>query len=131
MRARWRLLFWVSLASLIGLSWVAQAFGASLLGLMTLPVLGMIAGCTTAFVAMIHATDQRWPAWVVLVCWLPQGTDLVQALGFLPLFMERAGAGAVLFFAGAAATLFTAVWIGLAPVRPPPKDDPIARAELR
>ncbi|MEO8553085.1 MAG: hypothetical protein ABI678_24095, partial [Kofleriaceae bacterium] len=103
MRARWRLLFWVSLASLIGLSWVAQAFGASLLGLMTFPVLGMIAGCTTAFVAMLHATDQRWPAWVVLVCWLTQGTDLLRAFGFLPEFVERAGPGAILFFAGAAA----------------------------
>lgn len=131
MRARWRLLFWVSLASLIGLSWVAQVFGASLLGLMTLPVLGMIAGCTTAFVAMVHATDQRWPAWVVLVCWLPQGVDLLHAFDFISLFVERAGAGAVLFFAGAAATLVTAVWIGLARVPPPPKADPIARAELR
>lgn len=131
MRARWRLLFWVSLVSLIGLAWVAQVFGASLLGLMTLPVMGMIAACTTSFVAMIRESRDTWPAWVVLVCSLPQAIDLIRALGFLPLFFERAGLGAVLFFAGAGATFAIALWIALAAVPPPPQDDRIARAELR
>lgn len=131
MRSRWRLLFWASLVSLIGLSWVAQSFGARLLGVMTLPVMGMIAACTAAFVAMIRSTDDRWPAWVVIVCSLPQVGDLFHALQFLPLLFDRAGAGAVLLFGGAAATFGLALWIGLAPLAPPPKSDPIARAELR
>jgi hypothetical protein len=131
MRARWRLLFWVSLASLIGLSWVASAFGASTLGLLSFPVLCMIAGSIVAFVAMVASYDQRWPAWLVLACWIPHAMDTLRAFGFLRFFIERAGVGSVLFFGGGAATLAVALWIGLSEPVKPPEPDPIARAELR
>jgi hypothetical protein len=34
MRARWRFLFWISLAALIGVAWLAQRWGAPLSRLM-------------------------------------------------------------------------------------------------
>lgn len=131
MRARWRLLFWVSLASLIGLSWVAQAFGASMLGFMSFPVLCMIGGCAVAFGAMIRTHDSTWPAWLVLACWLPQGMDTVRAFGFLSFFIQRAGLGSILFFGGSALTFGIALWIAVTPPPEPPAPDAIARAELR
>jgi hypothetical protein len=131
MRARWRLLFWVSLASLIGLSWVAQAFGATTLGLMSFPVLCMIAGSIVAFGAMVTSYDQKWPALLVLVCCIPTVTDTVRAFGVLRFFVERAGVGSILFFGGGAATLAVALWILIAEPPKPRTPDPIARAELR
>jgi len=130
MRARWRVLFWVSLASLIGLSWVAQAFGASMLGFLSFPVICMIAGSIVAFVAMIKNYESTWPAWLVLTCWLPQGMDTVRAFGFLSFFIQRAGAGSILFFGGSALTFAIALWIAVAAPPKPPVPEPIARAEL-
>jgi len=131
MRARWRLLFWVSLASLIGLSWVAQAFGASTLGLLSFPVLCMILGSIVAFVAMVTSYEQKWPALLVLVCWIPHAVDTVRALGVLTFFIARAGVGSILFFGGGAATLAVAMWILITEPPKPRTPDPIARAELR
>jgi len=113
-RARWRLLFWASLTALVGLSWVAQRYGAHLLGLLTWPVIGMIIGTIVAFVAMLGSSQHRGPAWLVLACWLPAGADLVRALGWIGTFVASDGIAAVLLIAGSVATLGIGLWIALA-----------------
>ncbi|CAN5171758.1 hypothetical protein BH11MYX1_BH11MYX1_18520 [soil metagenome] len=129
MRARWRLLFWASLIALVGLSWVAQRYGAHLLGLLTLPVVGMIVGMIVAFVAMVRSSEARGPAWIVLACWIPAGADLIRALGWLGKLVEADGIAAVLLIAGTVATFGLGLWIAVAaPVAA--KRDPIAPARV-
>ncbi len=114
MRARWRLLFWASLTALVGLSWVAQRYGAHLLGLLTLPVIGMMIGTIVAFVAMLGSSQGRGLAWLVLACWLPAGADLVRTFGWIGTFVAADGIAAVLLIAGSVATPGIGLWIALA-----------------
>lgn len=131
MRARWRLLFWISLGSLIGLSWVAQRIGVSMWGIMTVPFLGMVFGAIVAFVAMVRNLAPKWPAVAVLVCSIPMDLDLLRAVWALPYFVNEVGFPAALFLAGAFGTIVVASFILIAdPPRPPP-EDPIARAQVR
>ncbi len=114
MRARWRLLFWASLTALVGLSWVAQRYGAHLLGLLTMPVIGMLVGTLVAFVAMVRSSQSRGPAWLALACWLPAGADLVRALSWIGAFVAADGIAALLLIAGTVSTLGIGLWIALA-----------------
>lgn len=131
MRARWRLLFWIVLGSLIGLSWVAQRMGAPMMGLVNVPFIGMVVAAIVAFGAMVTNTSDRWPAGVVIACWIPMALDMLRAAIVLPYFVHDVGAPAALFLGGAAATFAQALYILLAPPPKPPPEDPIARAELR
>ena len=115
MRARWRLLFWAALTALVGVSWVAQRYGAQRLGLATPAVIGMLVALVVAFVAMVTSARGRGPAWVVLACWLPAGADLVRALGWLGAFFAADGVAAVVLLVGCAATLGVGLWIALTP----------------
>ena len=131
MRARWRLLFWIALGALVGLSWVAQRMGAPMLGMVNVPFLGMVVAAIVAFSAMITGVREKWPAAVVLACWIPMALDIVRALRVLEYFFHDVGLPAVLFIGGGAATCAVATWILVTPIPAPPPDDPIARAELR
>ncbi len=115
MRARWRLLFWASLIALVGLSWVAQRYGAPLFGFFRVPVLGMVAGMIVAFVAMVRSSQNRALAWVVLGCWLPAGADFIRVLGWLGTFFANDGIAAVILVVGTFATFGIGLWIALAP----------------
>ena len=130
MRARWRLLFWISLASLIGVAWLAQRWGASLWQLMSMQLVGMTIGSTAAFVAMIKSSTSRWYAWVALVCWLPMAYDLMTVVVHAIDFTHNEDVPAVLFVVGGLLTPIVALWIGLSPM-PAVADEPIARAKLR
>ena len=131
MRARWRLLFWISLGSLIGLSWVAQRMGAPMMGFMNVPFIGMVIAAIVAFGAMVTSVKDKWPAAVVIACGLPMALDMLRAWFGLPYFVREVGAPAALFLGGAAATFAQALFILLAQPPKPPPEDPIARAELR
>jgi hypothetical protein len=131
MRARWRFLFWISLAALIGVAWIAQRWGAPLSRLMLhMQPAGMLIGSIVAFVAMITASRSRWFAWGVLVCWSPMAVDLLNLLGHMPEFAREEDVPAVLFLIGGLLTPIIALWIALAPLPALPAE-PIARAELR
>jgi hypothetical protein len=116
-RARWRLLFGAALMGLVGVSWVAQRYGARHLGLATLPVIGMLVAVVVAFAAMVASARSRGLAWVVLACWVPAGADVVRALGWIGAFLAADGVAAVVLIVGAVATLGTGLWIALAPAR--------------
>jgi hypothetical protein len=131
MRARWRLLFWIVLGSLIGLSWVAQRMGAPMWGLVNVPFIGMVVAAVVAFFAMVTTAEDRWPAAVVLACWIPTALDLLRATIILPYFIREVGAPAALFLGGSVATFVQALYILFARPPEPPREDPIARAELR
>jgi hypothetical protein len=130
MRGRWRLLFWISLAALIGIAWLAQRFGASLWQLLNFQLLGMILGSAVAFLAMVSASRARWFAWIVLVCWSPMAVDLVRLLEHTVDFAREEDMPAVLFLIGGMLTPIVALWIALAPM-PAPPSEPIPRAEAR
>ena len=131
MRARWRLLFWISLLALIALSWTAQRLGVPTLGLVTVPFIGMVAAAVIAFAAMVTSAADRRAAGAVLVCALPMALDLVRALWTLGYFWRQVGFPAVLFVAGSVATIAMAAYILIAPAPKPPPDEPIARADAR
>jgi len=131
MRARWRLLFWISLGALIGLAWVAQTFHAPLWGFVNVPFLGMVAAAAVAFYAMVTATAEKWPALVVLVCAVPMALDLFRALSAWAYFIGTVGIPAALFLAGSSGTIGVAVYILVVPPAKPPPEEPIARAQVR
>ena|SRR5450432_3839411 len=129
MRARWRLLFWISLTSLIGVAWLAERFGASLWQWMSMQLAGTLIGTAAAFVAMVINSRSRWFAWVALVCWLPMAYDLGGVFGHIVDFAHNEDVPAVLFVVGGLLTPIVALWIGLTPV-PAVREEPIARARI-
>src|SRR5262245_5273367 len=115
MRSRWRLLFWISLLALVGLSWTAQRLGISMLGIWTVPFLGMVLAAVIAFVAMIRVAPDAWPAAAVLAAAAPMGFDLYHALAHLGSFIDEVGFPAAVFIGGAFATIAMAVFILVTP----------------
>jgi hypothetical protein len=130
MRARWRLLFWIALASLIGVAWLAERWGASLWQLMSMQLAGMTIGAIAAFVAMVTGARSRWFAWVALVCWLPMAYDLGGVFGHIVDFAHAEDVPAVMFLLGGLLTPIVALWIALTSA-PEENDEPIARAKVR
>jgi hypothetical protein len=130
MRGRWTLLFYMAIATLVGVAWLARVFGASLASWINLQLAGMIAASIVAFVAMIRNIRERWPAAIALVCAAPMGEMLARAVLDLPWLITYLGLPGVLLIGGSAATIGVAIFILIAKV-PPKPSDPIPRAKQR
>ena len=127
MRTRWRLLFWCSLGTLIGVAWLAKSFQMSLWSWMNLQLLGMIVASGFAFGAMVKDVRDRWPAAAALVCAAPMGQALYRAFFVLPSLVQITGVPGLVMIAGSAGTIGVAIYI-LAVRPPPPPDERIPRA---
>ena len=122
MKRRWTILFYCSLASLVGISWVARSFNLPLGSLLNFALVGMIAATAMAFFAMIRNIHDKWPAAVVLICAGPMVLDAMQVLGDLLFIIRAFGGSVVLVVVGAVATAATSTWILMAqPPRPAPE----------
>jgi hypothetical protein len=127
MSTRWRLLFWCSLGTLIGVAWLAETFHTSLWSWMNLELVGMIGAAGFAFAAMITHTRKRGFAAATLVCAAPMGQELYRALRILPDFVRYTGIPGLMMVLGAIGTILIAGFILAAPP-PPAPGDPIPRA---
>ncbi len=127
MRARWRALFCCSLASLIGLAWLADSLDVSLASWMNPQQIGMIAVAAIGFGGMVTKTRSRWPAGVALLCATPMGLGLYHTLSFLPGFIQTTHVPGVLLIFGAFSAIAVAVYTLVVP-SPPLPDASVPRA---
>jgi hypothetical protein len=129
-RGRWTLLFYMAVATLVGVAWLARRFDSSLASWINIQMLGMIAASGIAFVAMIRNIRERWPAAVALICAAPMAEMLSRALLDVPWLIQYLGLPGVLMIGGSVATIGVALFILIAKV-PPKPSDPIPRAKQR
>jgi hypothetical protein len=127
MRTRWRLLFWCSLGTLIGVAWLAKSFEMSLWSWVNLQMIGLIVASGFAFGAMVKDMRVRWPAAAALVCAAPMGQGLYRVFFMLPSFVRLTGLPGLVMIAGSAGTIVIAIYI-LAVRPPPPPDERIPHA---
>lgn len=124
------ILFYCALAALIGISWLAKNLGVSLGSFMGFSLLGMIAACVMAGVAMVRNIPEKWPAAVVLACAAPMTMDTVGFLDNLGFIFQYFGASFALMVAGALATAGTSIFILLTEAPRPPAGPQVAPARL-
>jgi hypothetical protein len=130
MRGRWTLLFYMAIAALVGVAWLARSFGGSLTSWINLQMLGMIAASVIAFVAMIRNVRERWPAAVALICAAPMAEMLSRALLDVPWLIGYLGLPGILMIGGSVATIAVAIYILIAKVPPKPSEPiPTARQQ--
>ena len=130
MKRRWSVLFWCSLAALIGVSWLAARFGMSLTSMMSIGLIGMICACAIAFFAMVRAIPAKWPAALVLVGAAPATIDMGRLLPHMTLIVRYFGGAGVLLVTGTLATTLSALVILAAKPPPPPEPPPVAPARV-
>ena len=130
MKLRWTLLFYSTLAALIGMSWIAHTLDISLLSLMTMSLLGMLLGCVTAFLAMIRNIQDKAPAAVVLICAGPMALDVLKWIGDLAVFVRYVGPSILLVAGGAIGTAVVACSILVMKPPTPPREPPVAPARV-
>lgn len=130
MKVRWTILFYSTLAALIGVSWLAHNFHISLISLVSASILGMLVGCGVAFYAMVKNVPEKWPAAIVLVCASPMALDTLQWIDDMPLLFRLVGFSIVLMGLGAVATAATAVAILALKPPAPPREPPVAPARV-
>jgi hypothetical protein len=131
MRARWRILFLLSLTTLIGWAWLAQRYQFSLWNWFNIDLIGMIIATGVAFHSMVTNARQPWRAWIAIVAVLPAAFHMWQALPHITQLVESLGVPGTIIFAGTFGTLGWATFVACASLPPPPREDPIARAEVR
>jgi hypothetical protein len=121
MKRRWAILFWCSLSTLIGLSWMAAQFGASIWGMLNAALVGMIAAAAIAFFAMQNATHAKWPAALVLLCAAPMAIQMLNIGDYVRVLVDFYGISAILLLGGTLATAVAALWILVTPLAAPPE----------
>ncbi|HSD87973.1 MAG TPA: hypothetical protein VLB44_10685 [Kofleriaceae bacterium] len=130
MKRRWSVLFWSSLASLIGLSWLASSFGIGLSTLISGALVGMVIATALAFIAMVKDLDRKWPAAVALICAGPMAIEVLKAVPDVAMIIRFLGAPFALIMLGTIATVASAVAIlTMAPPKPP-EPPPVAPARV-
>jgi hypothetical protein len=130
MKRRWAILFWCSLSTLIGLSWMIAQYGATLWSEMNAGLVGQIVACAVAFFAMQRATPGKWPAAVASLCVAPMTLELLGLGDYLRVLVECYGISAILMIGGTLATAVTTFWILLSPLAAPPAPPPVAPARV-
>ena len=130
MKRRWTVLFYATLASLVGISWLAKSLGISLGSFMGFSLLGMIAACVMAGVALMKNIPEKWPAAVVLACAAPMVMDTVGSIDNLTFILRYFGASFGLMVAGALATAAASIYILAAPLPRPPPGPQVAPARV-
>ena len=130
MKRRWSVLFWSSLGTLIGMSWLASSLGMHLTALLGLGLAGMVIATVIAFIAMKRGIESKAPAVIILICAAPLGIDMTRVLPELPFFIKYFGVSIVLVVVGNLATVATAIVLLLAGPPKPPRQPPIAPARV-
>jgi len=128
--ARWQLLFWAALLSLVGVSWLAHDWGISLWSWLNVQLVGMIGASGFAFFALATRARVKWPAAAALVCASPMTVEMLRAATAIAPILAELGLPGILIVIGPLLTTTTAIWILVRSV-PPPREDRIARAEIR
>lgn len=123
------MLFWSSLATLIGVAWLTKKLGLGYSFWVNVGFVGMILATICAFYAMIREERAKWPAAAVLILAAPLGIDMIKALPHLFDLIRFIGASGALMILGTIATLASAIAILV--MQPPPiPHDPVARARV-
>jgi hypothetical protein len=130
MKRRWTILFYLALAMLIGMSWLASKFGMGMMQLMNVGLAGAIAAAIVAFVAMVNNIDSKWPAVVVVICSLPFAADAVRLLPDIVLVVEYFGPSALVVVFGNLATIAFGLAVLIARRPPPQEPPPVAPARI-
>lgn len=130
MKLRWTVLFYSTLAALIGMSWIAHTLDISLFSLMTASLLGMLAACVVAFFAMVKNIPEKWPAAIVLVCASPMALDVLKWIGNLAVFVRYVGPSILLVAGGAIGTAVVSISILALKPPAPPREPPVAPARV-
>lgn len=130
MKLRWTILFYSTLAALIGMSWIAHSLNISLLSLITMSLLGMLLGCGVAFFAMIRDVHDKWPAAIILICAGPMALDVLKWIGDLAVFVRYVGPSILLVAGGAVGTAVASVSILVLKPPTPPRQPPVAPARV-
>lgn len=129
MKPRWTVLFYSSLATLIGVAWLTRSFGLGYSFWLNVGLVGMILATGCAFYALIRGVRQKWPAAAVLILAAPMGIDMMKSLRYVPEMIRWVGLSPVLMVLGTLSTLVTAIAI-LAMKTPPIPHDPVAPARV-
>ncbi len=130
MKPRWTILFWCTLASLVGTSWMASRFGVSMSVFLNVQWGGLLAAAVVAFVAMIRVSEAKWPAALILLLVAPIGLEVLRALPDLGVVIDFIGVPGVVMLVGVIATAVAAVWILVAAVPSPPPPPPVPEARV-
>ena len=130
MKRRWAILFWASLSSLIGMSWLTASTGQSLWETLHFALVSMIVANVVAFIAMRRAIPAKWPALVAVCGAAPMTFQTIRIWPYVVALVTYFGPSAVLLFAGTIATAIVAVWILLSPLARPPAPPPVAPARV-
>jgi len=130
MKRRWAILFWTSLSSLIGMSWLTASTGQTIWEALHIALLGMIAANVVAFIAMCRAIHAKWPAIVAALGAAPMTFQTIRIWPYVVALVEYFGPSAILLFTGTIATAIVAVWILLSPLVGPPAEPPVAPAHV-
>jgi hypothetical protein len=129
-KRRWSILFWCALASLIGMSWLANSLGISLGSFMGVSLIGMVLATVMAFGAMVRNISDKWPAAIVLVCAGPMILDAFRMIGQLSAIVRFFGPSFAVVMAGALATGGTSILILALPLPAPPPQPRVAPARV-
>ena len=129
-KRRWSLLFWLSLTTLIGVSWLASTFGMDMMSLLTVGMIGAVAAAIVAFFAMIRNVQQKWPAAVVLICAGPFGLDTIRALTDIAMLVNVIGVSILLVVLGNLGTIAYAIVVLASRPPAPPPAPPVAPARV-
>ena len=127
MKGRYGVVFWTSLACLIGLSWLASRFRMSTWSFAGVHVLMMSAVCVLAFVGARRDARTRAPAIIAFVVSLP---TLLQCLYIAPdlvPFTRHFGLPFVAMFAGSVAASSAALVVAVMRPRADTRPVPSAR----
>ena len=130
MKLRWTLLFYSTLAALIGVSWIAHNLTINLFSMMTVSVIGMLAGCGVAFYAMTKNVPEKWPAAIVLVCASPMALDVFQWIGDVAVLIRFMGLPILVMALGAIATATASTAILVMKPPTPPREPQVAPARV-
>lgn len=130
MKRRWAILFWTSLSSLIGMSWLTASIGQAIWETLNIALVGMIGASIVAFFAMRHGIQAKWPAMVAILGAAPMAFQMLRIGSLVVDLVEYFGPSVILLFAGTLATAAVALWILLTPLVRPPMPPPVAPARV-